>query len=46
VDHTDINKYGQTLQDPAQPIAERVDALFCLIVIKSFEAAVQGIIQV
>lgn len=38
VDHTDINKYGQTLQDPAQPIAERVDALFCLRSFKELDA--------
>jgi deoxyhypusine monooxygenase len=34
VDHTDIDKYAGTLCNLEAPIAERVDALFCL---KSFE---------
>jgi deoxyhypusine monooxygenase len=34
VDHTDIDKYSETLCNLQAPIAQRVDALFCL---KSFE---------
>ena len=38
VDHSDLNKYASCLADPTAPIAERVDALFCLRSFKEIEA--------
>jgi hypothetical protein len=38
VDHNDLSKYTDVICDPEQPIAERVDALFCIRSFPQIEA--------
>ena len=44
VDHSDLDKYSNTLKDLNAPIAKRVDSLFCL---RSFDelSAVDALIE-